>query len=87
MKGIALYLVISHIGKMLGCMMFHELRTSPLLFLGIAVTYIGYGPFSLKKNPAAGVGVAVIGFLFRLAGPLLLVWDALLWLFVISMTR
>jgi hypothetical protein len=58
-----------------------------LPLLGIAVTYIGYGPFSLKKNATAGVGFAAIGFLFRLAGPLLLVWASLLWLFVISMTR
>jgi hypothetical protein len=61
-----------------------EIILIPLL--GIAVTYIGYGPFSLKKNPTAGVGFAVIGFLFRLAGPLLLVWATLLWLFVISMS-
>jgi hypothetical protein len=74
---------------MLGSMIFHELTTSPLLILrlSIAVTYIGYGPFSRKKKPAAGVGVVVVGFLFRLAGPLLLVWDDQLRLFVISMTR
>jgi hypothetical protein len=61
-----------------------EIILIPLL--GIAVTYIGYGPFSRKKNPTAGVGFAVIGFLFRLAGPLLIVWGILLWLFVISMS-
>jgi hypothetical protein len=68
-------------------MTFQELKTCPLLILlvGIGLTYLGYGPFSSKKNPTAGL--AVVGFLFRLAGPLLLVWDALLWLFVISMTR
>jgi hypothetical protein len=70
-------------------MTFQELRTSPILILllGIALTYLGYGPFSLKKNPAAGVAFVVVGFLLRLAGPLLLVWDALLWLFIVSMSR
>jgi hypothetical protein len=61
-----------------------EIILIPLL--GIAVTYIGYGPFSRKKNPTAGVGFTVFGYLLRLAGPLLLVWAGLLWLFVISMT-
>ncbi len=61
--------------------------TNPIvmLILGISFSYLGYGPLSRKKNPTAGVGLVVIGFLLRLAGPLLLVWDALLWLFVISM--
>jgi hypothetical protein len=58
-----------------------------LPLLGVAVTYIGYGPFSLKKKPTPGVGFAVIGFVFRLSGPLLLVWAVLLWLFMISMSR
>jgi hypothetical protein len=55
--------------------------------IGIAVTYIGYGPLSRQRNPAQGAAVSLCGFLFRLAGPLLLVWAALLWLFVFSMTR
>jgi hypothetical protein len=62
-----------------------ELVLIPLL--GITWTYIGFGPLSRKKNPAAGGWFAVIGFLFRLAGPLLLVWAGLLWVFVISMSR
>ena len=64
-----------------------HMGTNPILILllGIALTYIGYGPLSLKKNPTAGVGFAAIGLLFRLAGALLLTWDIFLWLFVISM--
>jgi hypothetical protein len=63
-------------------------ETNPLLILlfGIALTYIGFGPFSMKKNPTAGTGFAIIGLLLRLAGALLLTWDIFLWLFVISMT-
>jgi len=69
-------------------MTFHELRTNPILILilGIGLTYLGYGPLSLKKNPEAGAAFAVIGTLLRLAGPSFLVWDAFLWLFVISMS-
>jgi len=68
---------------------FHVLMTNPILILvlGSSLSYLGYGPFSIKKNPTAGVSVAVVGLLFRLAGSLLLVWDVFLWLFVISMTR
>jgi hypothetical protein len=55
--------------------------------LGIAVSYLGYGALSRKKNPQAGVALATIGFPCRVAGPLLLVWAILLWLFVISMSR
>jgi hypothetical protein len=64
-----------------------RMETNPilLLLLGISVTYIGYGPLSLKKNPTAGSCFAVIGFLLRLAGPFLLIWDVLLWIFVVSM--
>jgi hypothetical protein len=70
-------------------MTFHGLITSPILILvlGIGLCYLGYGPFSLKKNPTAGTSVAAFGLLFRLAGSLLLIWDVFLWLFVISMTR
>ena len=70
-------------------MTFHDLKTSPILILllGIGLSYLGYSTFSLKKDPTAGVTFAVAGFLFRLAGPLLLVYGALLWLFVISMSR
>jgi hypothetical protein len=70
-------------------MTFHGLITNPILILvlGIGLCYLGYGPFSLKKNPTAGASVAVVGLLFRLAGSLLLVWDVFLWLFAISMTR
>jgi hypothetical protein len=55
--------------------------------LGIAVTYFGYVPLSRHRNPAQRATVALLGFLLRLAGPLLLVWAASLWLFVFSMTR
>jgi hypothetical protein len=70
-------------------MTFHGLITNSILILvlGIGLSYLGYGPFSYKKNPTAGASVAVVGLLFRLAGSLLLVWDVFLWLFVISMTR
>jgi Na+/melibiose symporter-like transporter len=62
-------------------------ETILLPLLGIALTCIGYGPFSMKKNPSAGVGFAVIGFMFRLAGPLLLVAAILMGLFAFSMSR
>jgi hypothetical protein len=70
-------------------MTFQDPRTNLILILllGMGLTYLGYGPFSLRKNPAAGVAFAVVGFLFRLAGPLLLVLIALLGLFAISMSR
>lgn len=63
---------------------FHVLITNPILILtlGIGLTYLGFGPFSLKKNPTAGTSVAVVGLLLRMAGSLLLVWDGFLWLFV-----
>jgi hypothetical protein len=70
--------------------MFTEITRLDLILiplLGIAVTYIGFGPFSRKKNPKALVGFAAVGFLCRLAGPLLLLWAILLWLFVNSMSR
>ena len=54
---------------------------------GIALTWIGYGPLSRKKNPDAAFGLAIAGFVCRIAGPLLLVWAAMLGLFMISMTR
>ncbi len=64
-----------------------DLITNPILtlVLGIGLSYLGYGPFSGKKNPPPAVSVAVVGLLFRLAGSLLLVWAVFLWLFVISM--
>jgi hypothetical protein len=62
-----------------------EIILAPLL--GIAVTYIGYGPFSRKRNPTAGTAWTTAGFLFRLAGPLLILWAISRWLFVISMSR
>lgn len=70
-------------------MTFHELATSPILvlFLGVGLSYLGYGPLSLRRNPTLGVAFAGIGFLCRLAGTLLLLWDGCLLLFIISMTR
>ena len=74
-------------------MTFHGLITNPLLILvlGIGLSYLGFGPFSSKKRPTPGAAVAFVGLVFRLAGSLLLFWDVLLWLFmisfVISMTR
>jgi hypothetical protein len=70
-------------------MTFHGLITNPtlILVLGIGLSYLGYGPFSFKKNPTAGASVAAVGLLLRLAGSLLLAWDVFLCLFVISMTR
>jgi len=55
--------------------------------IGIVVTCVGYGPLSRKKNPEADVGFTILGFLFRLAGPLLIFSGALFWLFAWSMTR
>jgi hypothetical protein len=70
-------------------MTFHDLATSPigLFLLGVAVSYLGYGPLSRKKNPRAGVAFVGVGFFCRVAGPLILLWVGFLLLFVISMTR
>jgi hypothetical protein len=38
-------------------------------FAGILLTYLGYGPLSLRKHPGRGAGFAVVGFLCRLVGP------------------
>ncbi len=60
------------------------METSPILILllGLGLTYVGFGPLSRKRDPTAGDGVAVIGFLARLAGMLLVIVGGLLWLFV-----
>ncbi len=73
---------------MVSRMTFHDLSTNPILILvlGSGLSYLGWGPLSARKNPSAGVGFVVFGFLFRLAGGLLLVREALLLLFMISMT-
>ncbi|MGA2256139.1 MAG: hypothetical protein ABSG53_15940 [Thermoguttaceae bacterium] len=55
-----------------------ELVLMPLI--GIVVTCIGYGLLSRKKNPTAGVGYTTLGFLFRVAGPLLIRLAALFWM-------
>jgi hypothetical protein len=59
----------------------HRLIANPILMLvlGICLTYLGFGPFSSKQKPT------FVGFLFRLVGLVILLWAALLWLFVISM--
>lgn len=68
-------------------MSIQELATNPIpiFFLGIGLSCIGYGPLSLKKNPTAGIAFAGIGFLCRLAGPILLLWPGFWILFSISM--
>ena len=48
--------------------------------IGIAFTCVGYGPLSMKRNPEAGLCFAIVGFLFRLVGPLLIVWGLFFWL-------
>jgi hypothetical protein len=48
-----------------------------MLLFGIAFTYFGYGPLSMKKHPKAGIGFAVAGFVLRCAGPVILVWGIL----------
>ena len=53
--------------------------------IGFSFIFFGYGPLSLKKHPTAGVGFAAVGFLFRLVGPLRIVWSLFFWLFVFSM--
>jgi hypothetical protein len=60
---------------------------NPLLILpiGIVITCIGYGPLSRKKNPTAGGFFIIVGFLFRVIGPLLIVWGAFFWVFLWSM--
>jgi hypothetical protein len=54
-----------------------------ILLVGIGLSFVGYGPLSLKKNPKAGIVFAVVGFVFRLAGPLLLFWGVLVGLFLV----
>ena len=45
-----------------------------MLLIGIGLTFLGYGPLSLKRNPAVGGSLAIVGYLFRLAGPLLVLF-------------
>jgi multisubunit Na+/H+ antiporter MnhB subunit len=43
-----------------------------ILIVGLGLAYAGFGPLSLKKHPGQGNGLAVVGFLCRLAAiPLL----------------
>jgi hypothetical protein len=49
-----------------------------ILLVGIGSIYLGYGPLSLKKNPKAGAGFAVVGFLLRVVGPLFLAFGLML---------
>jgi len=49
-----------------------------MLLIGMSFCFVGYGPLSLKKNPTAGDGFAVVGFLFRLAGLLLVILGIML---------
>ena len=63
---------------------FNVIRLIPLI--GIGFICVGHGPLSMKKNPAAGVGFASVGFLFRLLGGLLILWSLPFWVFVFSMT-
>ena len=49
-----------------------------IVLIGLGFCFVGYGPLSLKKNPTAGDGFAVVGFLFRLAGLLLLIFGIML---------
>lgn len=55
--------------------------------IGVLLAYVGYGLFSRKKKPTAGVGYSILGFLLRVAGPLLILFGALFWVFVWSMAR
>ena len=42
-----------------------------MLLMGIGVSYLGYSPLSTKNAASIGFGLGIIGFLLRLAGPLL----------------
>jgi len=35
---------------------------------GVGISVVGFGPFSLRKHPTAGLAFAVAGFLVRLSG-------------------
>jgi hypothetical protein len=51
-----------------------------ILPVGIAISCAGFGWFSRKKHPKAGVSFAVVGFVLRLAGALLIMYGAVPWL-------
>jgi hypothetical protein len=50
------------------------------VFVGVCVSFVGYHPLSLRKHPAAGNAFAVVGFLVRLAGLLLISYGLLMYL-------
>jgi len=70
-------------------MSFHDLATNPILIivLGIALIYLGYGPLSRKKNPTAGVAFVIVGFLCRVAGPMLALLLVPVLIYIISMIQ
>ncbi len=43
-----------------------------ILFIGILVTWLGYGGLSRRKHPELGAGSVILGFLFRVIGPLVI---------------
>jgi hypothetical protein len=49
-----------------------------ILLVGVVSTAAGFGPLSLRKNPAMGEGFAILGFLLRVVGPLFLVFGTML---------
>jgi hypothetical protein len=43
-----------------------------ILIVGLGLAYVGFGPLSFNRHPGQGAGLAVAGFLCRLAAiPLL----------------
>jgi hypothetical protein len=60
---------------------------NPLLILpiGIAISFVGFGPLSRRKNPTASTAFLTAGLIFRLAGAVLIAWGAFYWIFVFSM--
>ncbi len=45
-----------------------------LFAVGIIITALGFGEFSHRKYPELGEGFVILGFLFRILGPLILIF-------------
>jgi hypothetical protein len=51
-----------------------------VIFVGLGICLIGFGPLSSRKHPEAGDALAVAGFFVRLAGLLVVTFGLLLYL-------
>jgi uncharacterized membrane protein (DUF441 family) len=54
------------------------------IIVGVALTWLGYGGLSRRKHPELDAGSLLVGFLFRVIGPLIIAGGVLFLLFVLS---